>query len=129
MFIKKLGLASILVVALFSSFSASAQSCDLTSLGNCLYNSGVSCRATISNCSKDQSAGRSVPDVEVSATASCCRFTGKTKRKKSIECFKKIERGFGIAYKTAGPLRAFIKESRKSVAALRRAGCSTGSTN
>ena len=81
------------------------------------------------NCSKDQSAGRSIPDVDAFATSSCCRFTGKSKKKKSIACFKKLETGFGAAYRTAGPLRPFLKRSRDSVAALRRAGCSTGSTN
>lgn len=115
------------VIVFARAEGALAQACETEALGDCLYNSGVTCRGTLDGCTDNYQAGMSVPDVQELALTRCCAITGQNVNVRRRACFKLIERNLNIASRNGNVMKPFIRAARRGVIAARVGGCDIGS--
>ncbi|WKZ57919.1 MAG: hypothetical protein QY326_04430 [Bdellovibrionota bacterium] len=107
---------------------ALAQECDTDALGDCLYNSGVTCRNSLSDCEDNYAPGMSVADIQELTIARCCAITGNAQQARQRACFKIDERKLAAARRVAPrSVKPFLAQARRALIETRQEGCDAGS--
>jgi hypothetical protein len=119
------------LTVVFSTSAAFAQSeCSTdnkTGLLSCSSNSLALCRTQFPSC-KEPAQAISVQDVLTATSNRCCAITGSRKVQRQRACIGAVQNRYQRAQiGTDGTLKPFLREARRQLQILRRAGCTTGS--
>jgi len=100
---------------------------DKTALLSCASNSVLACRNLLPTCVEPGQV-ITVQDVLSETTTKCCAITGKKKVARQRLCIATVELRYARSQVGADKtLKGFLRETKRQLSALKKAGCSTGS--
>jgi hypothetical protein len=119
--------AAILCTVSIDSAAADCSVSDKSSLLSCASNSVLACRNLFPTC-REPGQAVSVQDVLSATSTRCCAITGRNKVARQRLCIAAVEQRYVQSQRGADrTVKGFLRETKRQLTFLRKAGCSTGS--